>query len=217
MDTDLRISILVDNPNSWMVPCAQDIQKKLGVRYKTKLFFEPSLIPCGNILFLLGCTSLLSNEILQKNEYTFVVHESDLPEGKGWSPLAWQVLSGKNSIPIVLFAADENVDAGPIYLKDTIELDGTELLPEIKQKQGEKTAALVYKLMNKWPNIKGKPQAGEPTYYRRRSKEDDVLDIEKSIKENFNHLRIVDNERYPAWFIHAGQKYIMKIYKAHSR
>ena len=210
----LKISILVDNPDSWIVPFAQDIQRQLAEHHDVKLYFKPFEIPDGDILFLLGCTSIFSREILQRNKHNLVIHESDLPKGKGWSPVAWQVLEGKNSIPIVLFEATDELDAGQIYLRDYIELDGTELLPEIKQKQGQKTTELVYKFVEKWPNIRGETEAGEATYYRKRTEKDDELDPEKTVGENFNHLRIVDNEKYPAWFQYEGQKYIIKINKA---
>ncbi len=70
------------------------------------------------------------------NKHNLVIHESDLPKGKGWSPVTWQVLEGKDVIPITLFEAAKNVDAGDIYLQEFIHLDGSELLEEIKHKQG---------------------------------------------------------------------------------
>ena len=212
MSKTLKISILVDNPDSWIVPFAQDIQRRLAEQHDANLYFKASDSPEGDMLFLLGCTSIISSEILQRNKNNLVVHESDLPKGRGWSPIAWQVLEGKNRIPIVVFEATEELDAGPIYLKDYIELDGSELLSEIKQKQAAKTAELVYRFVEMWPNIKGKPQAGEPTYYPRKAEKDDALDPEKTIIENFNHLRILDNEKYPGWFEYRNRKYRIKIY-----
>ena len=40
-----------------------------------------------------------------------------------------------------------------------------------------------------------------------------MLDPNKTIVEQFNLLRIVDNDRYPAYFNWLGQDYIMKIEK----
>ena len=53
---------------------------------------------------------------------------------------------------------------------------------------------------------------GKGTYYKRRLPEDSEIDIEKSIKKNFNLLRVVDNEKYPAFFYYKGKKFIIKIY-----
>ncbi|MGA2331274.1 MAG: formyltransferase family protein [Syntrophales bacterium] len=208
----LRITILVDNPDSWILPYAKQIQEALAELHYVKLCLSSWDIPEGDILFLLGCTSMVRGEILKRNKNNLVVHESDLPSGRGWSPVAWQVLEGKSLIPIVLFEATEEMDAGPIYLQDFMALDGSELLGEIRRKQAEKTAELVRRFVELWPEIQGKRQIGDPTYYARRRSIDDALDPRKSIIENFNHLRIVDNEKYPAWFEHLGRKYKIKIY-----
>jgi methionyl-tRNA formyltransferase len=61
--------------------------------------------------------------------------------------------------------------------------------------------------------LKGEKQEGESTFYRRRKPEDSELDINKTINEQFNLLRIVDNKRYPAFFIKNGVKYILNIRK----
>ena len=42
---------------------------------------------------------------------------------------------------------------------------------------------------------------------------DTYLDTNKTIKEQFNLLRISDNKRYPARFKIEGKDYILKIYK----
>ena len=64
-----------------------------------------------------------------------------------------------------------------------------------------------------WPNITSELQEGTPTYYRRRNRADDEIDVTKSLAENFNHLRIVDNHRYPIWFEYQGVKFILNIMK----
>ena len=71
----------------------------------------------------------------------------------------------------------------------------------------------VDKFLKERPNINGVKQNGKETFYQRRNPSNSELDINKTILENFNLLRIVDNLRYPAFFIHKNQKYIIKIYK----
>jgi len=58
------------------------------------------------------------------------------------------------------------------------------------------------------------PTAGSETFYERRRPKDSELDVSKSIADQFNLLRVVDNERYPAFFYHNGKKFILKIYEA---
>ncbi|NQT90518.1 MAG: methionyl-tRNA formyltransferase [Candidatus Omnitrophica bacterium] len=212
MKKRLKVSILVDDAGSWIVPFARGIQERLSRQHDTKLYFKPADVRRSDVLFLLGCTSIVPSKILRRNKHNIAVHESSLPKGRGWSPLSWQALKGEKSIPIVLFEARDKVDSGPIYMKDVVMLDGTELLPAIKQKQGKKTVEMVLRFLKRWPDVRAIEQKGKATYYRKRRAEDDMLNPRKSLIENFNRLRITDNEKYPAWFKHKGKKFKIKIY-----
>lgn len=208
----LKIQILVDNPNSWILPYAAELLVKL-VKYghEVTLLHKHNEVASGEILILLSCERIYKSLVL--NKYNLVVHESDLPKGKGWSPVTWQVLEGKNKIPVTLFEATEDVDAGSIYAKEYIILDGTELLAEIKHKQGLATQKLILDFVKNYPNIMGEQQVGEESYYPRRKPKDSQLDVDKNIAEQFDLLRVCDNDRYPAHFTYRKQKYILKIYK----
>lgn len=206
------IQILVDNPNSWMVPYANKLMdhviSKFG--FTVSLLFTHDKVVKGDILFLLSCEKIFKK--LHYNKHNLVVHESDLPKGKGWSPVTWQVLESKNKIPVTLFEANDKVDSGVIYGQNFIELNGNELLPEIKKLQGERTIELVLSYLENYPVI-GKEQIGNESFYSRRTSVDSELDINKTIKEQFNLLRVCDNERYPAFFTIGNQKYTLKIHK----
>ena len=85
-----------------------------------------------------------------------MIHESALPLGKGWSPVSWQILEGKSIIPITLFEADMEVDSGVIYFQEHIELDGYELVDEIRQKQGLATIHLALKFVDGYNSLTSK-------------------------------------------------------------
>lgn len=208
----LKISVLVDDPHSWIVPYARNIVNILSRKHDVRLYFKATRVRSGDMLFLLGCTRMVSLGILARNTHNLVIHESDLPKGRGWSPMGWQILQGKNRIPIVLFEASDKTDAGSIYFKDYIDLEGTELLPEIRKKQAAKTEELICRFVNQWPDVVCRLQKGTPTYFPRRTRSHDRLDPHKTIIANFNHLRIANNEEYPLWFEYKGKKYMVKIY-----
>ncbi|MDO5978849.1 hypothetical protein [Flavivirga spongiicola] len=209
----MKIQVLVDNPDSWILPYSKQLILKIHDEFgiKATLLHKHKDVERGDLLFLLACENIFKK--LDYNLINLVIHESDLPRGKGWSPLTWQVLEGKKKIPITLFEAVKAVDAGEIYLQDFIELSGHELLAEIKHEQGLKTIDLILEFIRNKNKITGRVQEGESTFYAKRGPKDSRLDIHKSIDEQFNLLRIVDNERYPAFFEKNGQKYIIKIYK----
>lgn len=210
----MLIQILVDNKDSWIIPYTVILKNKIidNFNFEVKLIYDSDCVIKGDVLCLLSCEKIFKK--LDLNKYNLVVHESFLPKGKGWSPISWQILEGKNTIPVTLFEANKKVDSGVIYGQEVINFSGHELLTEIKEKQAEKTIKLIMDFLKKIPNIKGLPQKGTESFYRRRVSEDGQLDINKSIKNQFNLLRISDNERYPAYFILNNKKYVLKIEKA---
>jgi methionyl-tRNA formyltransferase len=190
------IQILVDNPNSWILPFLNQLREQIeDLGHDTSLIYSHDEVKNGDILCLLSCIKIFKN--LNLNKHNLVVHESNLPKGKGWSPLTWQILDG----------------AGQIYSQLDIDLDGTELIDEIREKQAILTNKLIIDFVKLYPNNVGINQIGIETFYKKRKPEDSVLDIERSLSEQFNLLRVCDNERYPAYFEIKGIKYYLKIYK----
>lgn len=210
----MKISLVSDNLDSWIIPYVKRLKSELSKKgHEVKFLSDNKKITTGDVAFFLACENLVKADVLKRSSHNIVIHESKLPQGKGWSPLTWQILEGKNKIPITLFEAELSVDSGDIYLQDTMNFKGDELLDEIKQEQGEKTVSLVLEYVKRYKSILGKKQKGKSTFYQRRIPKDSELDINKSIKEQFNNLRVADNERYPTFFKHKGQTYIIKIYK----
>ncbi len=211
----LKINILTAK-SSWMNSFDEKLAKELKERGHTvRCVSLKTELKKADISFFLSCFEIIGREYLKKSDHNIVVHASDLPHGKGWSPTSWQILEGKNKIPLTLFEAVDAVDAGCIYLKDCIELNGSELIGEWQRLLGDKIVEMCLNFMDGYPeNIKdGYEQSGEESFYPRRRPKDSELDINKTIAEQFNLLRIVDNEKYPAFFIKNGKKYLLKIYE----
>ena len=211
---ELRITIMVDNPNSWIMPYVDkliDVLRKEN--HRVDFVQHHNEIKPGDIVFFLSCGNIVPKETLSKNKHNLVVHESALPQGKGWSPLTWQILDGKNKIPIAIFEAVEKVDAGRIYFQDTMKFEGHELIEDLHVAQGTKTIELCLKFVECYPNVTGKEQKGNETFYPQRKPEDSKVNVNNTIKELFNNFRVADNKRYPVFFEHSGYRYSLKIEK----
>jgi methionyl-tRNA formyltransferase len=207
------ITILVDN-DSWILPYAHkliDELEMLGI--SVYLCQNQDEVMIGDVCFILGCTNIVSNDNLSKNKYNLVVHESALPQGKGFAPMSWQIIEGKKEIVVSLIEAADEVDAGYIWLQETINLNGTELHDEWRELQGECSINICLKFVLQHGNITPIKQEGDSSFYKRRYPKDSELDINKKIAEQFNLLRVVDNESYPAYFIVNGTRYNLKISK----
>ena len=114
---------------------------------------------------------------------------------------------------MTLFEALNDVDAGPIYAQKNFELCNTELIDEWRNQLAEATMELALEFVKNYPDSVGasRPQEGRPTYYKKRSPKDSELNIDKTIREQFNLMRIVDNKRYPAFFSYEGKEFFLKI------
>ncbi|MCV3384670.1 methionyl-tRNA formyltransferase [Campylobacter lari] len=204
----MKIALLT-SPNQWFVPYIKKLQKLIP---NSLVFYKHEQISGYDIVFILSYHRIISKEFLSKNKNNIVIHASNLPQGKGWAPLFHQVLEGKNEIIFTLFEADEKADNGDIYLQKTLVLNGLELYEELRDKQANFTIKLCLEFLENFSNIKKTPQKGKESFYPKRTSKDHELDINKTIEEQFNLLRISNNEEFPAFFYKNGKKFILKIY-----
>jgi methionyl-tRNA formyltransferase len=210
----LKIQVLVDNSKSWFNRYVKELMAELKKRKHHVSFLQDyKKVEKGDIFFVLSCNSIIPDQVLERNKYNLVVHAAPVPKGRGWSPMTWQILEGKNDIHVSLFEAVAKVDSGNVFGRGIIHLYGTELIDEWQELLGRKVNEMALAFVDSYPNIKAEKQTGESSYYRRRKPEDSELDINKSIAEQFNLLRVVNNEQYPAFFRHKGCKYVLTIRK----
>ena len=214
----MRINILTDNPKSWFIPYAEVLQDKLiDLGHDVSFITDSNLLTDGDICFLLSCVKILPTDKLSLNTHNIVIHASDLPQGKGFSPLQWQIIEGKDKIILTLFEAVELCDAGDYYFKDSIELQGNELLQELHSLLAEKIIDMAKHYVLHYKDLTPLKQSGEDSFYPKRTRKDDELDPNKSIAELFNQFRIANNEDYPLYFNYKGCTYNLKIEKQHEK
>lgn len=205
----MKIAILTTS-NQWFVPYAKKLQTNIP---DSTLYFHHEDIPQNiDIIFILSYHSIIPKEILLQHQHNIVIHASDLPKGKGWAPMFWQILEGKNTIYFTMFEASDGVDNGDVYMKRTLELTGYELNEELRKKQACFIIEMCIEFIQNYPQYKlPMPQQGKESFYVKRCAKDSRLDIDKSLREQFNLLRIVDNESYPAFFDIDGHTYKITI------
>src|SRR5438132_4820354 len=133
-----NVSICVDT-EGWFDPYAKELVERIAAAGDHAMFLRNAVdVQEGGVAFFLSCMKLTPPEVLARNHHNLVVHASALPHGRGFSPVVWQVLEGKNRIPLsMIFAADEP-DSGDIVMEDEIVFQGTELNDEIRDRLGRK-------------------------------------------------------------------------------
>lgn len=210
----MKITILEDDPKSWFIPYGEELARILKEGgHEVAVVSRADEIPEGDCVFFLSCEEIIPAPIRKRNTHNLVAHASYLPQGKGWSPLTWQILEGKNDIPLTLFEAADKVDAGQVYATSVVRFEGHELIDELRQKLGRAIIDLAAQFIRAYPPKAPTEQKGEETFYTRRTPADSEVDPTHSIVELFEHFRVADNDRYPIFFKHRGHIYVLKIEK----
>ena len=209
---DIKVAFLFDKKNSWIYEffCGHKFDLE---NYTFSYLFNADEVWGFDVVFLLGYTAILPNDFLQRNSLNLVVHESDLPRGKGFAPVQWQLLEGCSEITVSLIEAVEKFDGGDIFQQSKITFDGSELYDEIREKQAIATIDIISEFLSSYPNISRFKQIGQESFYPKRTSADGELDISKTLQENFNLLRVGNNDAWPSFFYYKGVKYILKIFK----
>lgn len=168
----------------------------------------------GDLLFLISCSEIIPTRIRERYRTSLVVHASDLPFGRGWSPLIWQILEGRSRIAVSLLEAADPVDSGPVWQKLWLQFDGTELYDELNHALFAAELELMDFAVANIGIVKPWPQEVEgASWYPRRRPEDSKLDPRRSLAEQFDLLRVSDPNRYPAYFEYRGESYNIVIKK----
>ncbi|MGB8402258.1 formyltransferase family protein [Bradyrhizobium sp.] len=179
-----------------------------------EIIFRPEEACGGDILFLISCPFIIGDEIRSRYGKTLIVHASDLPSGRGWSPMVWEILQGAESITVTLLEAAEKVDSGAIWKKLRFQVADHELYDEINEKLFGTTCELMDFAVTNFDSIVPAPQDTHgSSYHRKRTPDDSKLDPDASIREQFNLLRICDPGRFPAFFELNGHAYEIEIRK----
>ena len=128
-------------------------------------------------------------------------HMTDLPYGRGGSPLQNLIARGHEDTQVSALRMVEALDAGPIYLKRPASLAGR------AQDIFERVADLIYdmiaEIVEKEP--KPVPQSGPVTTFARRAPEQGRLPESGPVRAIYDHIRMLDAETYPSAFLDYGE------------
>jgi methionyl-tRNA formyltransferase len=212
----MQVSILTSDPHHPVVPWLHRWQEEMTSRgHSVELCFDRSALSGGDVLFLVSCGHIVRESERRRYGATLVLHASDLPRGRGWSPHIWAIVAGAREITVCALEAAEKVDTGDVWSRVSFTLEGHELLPEINDRLFSAELTLMTSVIEAREALQPQAQRGEPgPYMRRRTPEDSRLDPDRTIAEQFDLLRVVDNARYPAFFDYRGERYILTIEKA---
>lgn len=152
-----------------------------------------------NKIFIPHWSYIISKSIYENYECV-VFHMTDLPYGRGGSPLQNLIIRGHENTKVSALRVCGSLDAGDIYLKHELNLNGT--AEEIYTRAGHVIEEMIIEIIR--DNKQAVPQEGEPVVFKRRTPAEGNLDACTTIKEVYDYIRMLDAEGYPNAFIEFG-------------
>lgn len=215
----MKISFLCNDPKHPVNDYLYAWIKKNNSKHEIELVRQKEDLSGGEILFLISCTEIINSHDRKGYISCLVIHASDLPRGRGWSPHIWSILEGKEELILTLLEASNKVDSGKIWKKLNFQVPKHALWNEINVQLFEKEIELIDFAVSNFKIVSPKPQDPniEPTYYPRRTPDDSAIDPFKSIESQFDKIRICDPERFPAYMELYGERYKIILEKVNDK
>lgn len=146
-------------------------------------------------IFFLHWSWIVPNEIFEAFE-CINFHMTDLPYGRGGSPLQNLILRGHKDTKLTAHRMSDKLDEGPIYLKENLSLEGA--AQEILDRACSLSATMIQMIIASHPEPT--PQEGEVVLFERRTPQMSEIPEGLNPQERYDFIRMLDGEGYPAAF-----------------
>ncbi len=124
-------------------------------------------------------------------------HMTDLPYGRGGSPLQNLVIRGHRDTKLTALLMTEEFDAGPVYLKEQLTLDGT--AQQVYERASRLAADMIQRIIQE--DVTPVPQEGEPTVFKRRHPAESEIPELPNAEALYDFIRMLDAGGYPRAFL----------------
>lgn len=130
-----------------------------------------------------------------------VFHMTDLPFGRGGSPLQNLIVNEIYHTKISAIKVTKELDSGDVYLKENLDISKGSAKEIFMNASNIIFNELIPKILNE--NIIPLPQKGNPTYFKRRNPSlSDIYTVTNvSINKLYDFIRMLDAPEYPKAFI----------------
>lgn len=167
------------------------------IRTKTELNFEDLKQINPKYVFFPHWSYIIPKEIYE-NFNCVIFHMTDLPFGRGGSPLQNLIERGIYETKISAIKCTKELDAGDIYLKNDFSIkEGS--AQEIYLRGAKIISIMIDEIIEK--DLKPFPQQGEVVKFKRRTPEMSNIKDLKDINKIYDYIRMLDASGYPKAFI----------------
>ena len=139
---------------------------------------------------------IVPDEIVKKYECV-CFHMTDLPFGRGGSPLQNLIVQGYKDTILTALRMGKGMDTGPIYYKKPLSLHGSAY--DIYKRSGRLCWDMISDFIKEYPNPVS--QEGTITNFKRRTPEQSQIPEGLSLEDIYNYIRMLDAPGYPKAFL----------------
>ena len=200
-ENNIKLRIVIASPHLRHDALVESLSNKLGVeilrvRDRKSLEFLKLSKFAPRYIFFPHWSWLIPEEIYQNFECV-IFHMTDLPYGRGGSPLQNLIVRGHKETKLSAIRCVKTLDTGPIYMKRPLSLSGT--AEEVLLRAAKVTEEMIACIVLEQPiPIE---QVGEPTEFRRRLPKDGDLTGLTELEKIYDFIRMLDADGYPSAFI----------------
>lgn len=201
------MKIIIATVKSWNIERAQALQRQYEGVHDIVIYTKKEEFTIDNVrnfnpdyIFMPHWSYIVSNEITD-NWQCVVFHMTDLPYGRGGSPLQNLIVRGHKETKISAIKVTEKLDGGPVYMKHPLSLEGS------AQEIFVRCADIIFQEMLPvflTKNVVPEPQEGEPVVFRRRKPEDGQITPDMELDKIYDYIRMLDAEGYPRAYMEFG-------------
>lgn len=126
-----------------------------------------------------------------------IFHMTDLPFGRGGTPLQNLITRGIDNTKICALKCEEGIDTGPIFCRKPLVLDGT--AEEILTRANHCIEKMIVEIVLTKP--KAIPQDGKIVLFERRTPQQSNIANLNALSDVYDHIRMLDAKGYPTAYI----------------
>lgn len=139
---------------------------------------------------------------IYENFNCVIFHMTDLPFGRGGSPLQNLISRGIYQTKISALKCCKEIDAGDIYLKNDFDISSGSA-ECLYHEAGYVVKEMIKKIITEKPRAVA--QTGEVVTFSRRKPEESCLQGRDSARQIYDYIRMLDAPGYPKAFIDSGK------------
>ena len=164
-----------------------------------------------DVIIVIAYGIIVPKEFLEIPKYGCLnIHVSLLPKWRGAAPIQRAIQSGDNKTGICIMQMDEGLDTGDILKRLEIDISDTDTSASLHDKFARLAIKPLVEVLDSIGNIEPVPQLGKPTYAHKITKQEGLIDFNKSAKQISCHIRAFTP--WPSAFFKLGEE-IVKVGK----